>query len=80
MSKKQIHAQFKVFAGELAPDGSIGDLAAAVASFASQAKIASKSIGVEYLESVKRVVITLGYRSDEEFYPHPPALGAARQD
>jgi hypothetical protein len=69
MSKKQIHAHFKVFVGELAPDRSIGDLAAAVASFAHQAKVAAKSIGVEYLESLKRVVITLGYRSDEECYP-----------
>src|ERR1700676_5583777 len=66
---KQVHPQFKVFVGELAPDGSIGDLAAEVGAFASQAKVAAKSIGVEYLESLKRLVITLGYRNDEEFYP-----------
>ena len=75
---KQVHARFKVFVGELAPDKSIGDLAAAVAVFASQRKVAAKSIGVEYLESLKRLVITLGYRDDEPFYPiqlHSVALG-----
>ncbi len=75
---KQVHAQFKVFVGELAPDRSIGDLAAQVAAFASQTKVAAKSIGVEYLESLKRLVITLGYRNDEEFYPiqlHSAPLG-----
>ena len=35
----------------------------------AEEKVAAKSIGVEYLESAKRVIITLGYRKDEEFYP-----------
>ncbi len=65
----QVHNKFKVFAGELAADNSIGALADEVAAFAGEAKIAAKSIGVEYLEAVKRLVITLGYRDDEEAYP-----------
>jgi hypothetical protein len=65
----QVHDKFKVFAGELDADKTIGGLADEVAAFAKDAKIAAKSIGVEYLESAKRLVITLGYRDDEEPYP-----------
>ena len=76
--EKQVHTKFKVFVGELAADQSIGDVGSKVAAFASHSKVAAKSIGVEYLESVKRVVVTLGYRTDEEFYPirlHSVPLG-----
>jgi hypothetical protein len=66
---KQVHDKFKVFVGELAPDYSIGPLGDEVAAFARSARVAAKSIGVEYLESAKRLVITLGYRDDEEPYP-----------
>ena len=75
---KQVHDKFKVFAGELAPDKTLGKLADEVAAFAASHKVAAKSIGVEYLESAKRLVITLGYRDDEEPYPiglHSVALG-----
>src|SRR5215471_14365320 len=75
---KQVHAKFKVFVGELAPDKTIGRLARDVAAFASAHKFAAKSIGVEYLESLKRLVVTLGYRDDEAYYPielHSVPLG-----
>ena len=67
--KNQVHTKFKVFVGDLAADHSIGDLGNKVASFAKTAGAAAKSIGVEYLESLKKVVITLGYRTDEAPYP-----------
>jgi hypothetical protein len=67
--KHQVHTEFKVFVGELAADRSIGDLGTKVATFAKTNGIAAKSIGVEYLESLKKVVVTLGYRTDEEPYP-----------
>ncbi|SRR5258708_1205349 len=76
--KKQVHQKFKVFVAELAPDNSIGALADEVAGFARNAKIAAKSIGVEYLESAKLLLITLGYRDDEPYYPiqlHCVSLG-----
>ena len=66
---KQVHTNFKVFVGELGPDRSIGDLANKVAAFAKSEGVAAKSIGVEYLESMKKVVVTLGYRTDEKPYP-----------
>lgn len=75
---KQVHDKFKIFSGELAADGSIGKLADEVAAFANRSKIAAKSIGVAYLEPGERLVLTLGYRDDEEPYPvklHCIALG-----
>ena len=78
MVKSQVHDKFKVFSGELAPDKTIGKLADEVAAFASKSKIAAKSIGVEYVESAGRLLITLGYRDDVESYPiklHSVSLG-----
>jgi hypothetical protein len=78
IAKQQVHEKFKVFVGELSPDKTIGKLADEVAAFAGSAKIASKSIGVEYIESLKKLVISLGYRDDEVAYPielHSVRLG-----
>ncbi|MGA3105507.1 MAG: hypothetical protein ABSD53_13575 [Terriglobales bacterium] len=66
---KQVHDKFKIFSGELASDGTIGKLADEVAAFVNKSKIAAKSIGVAHLEPGRRLVITLGYRDDEEAYP-----------
>lgn len=66
---KQVHEKFKVFAGPLAADHTVGKLGDEIAAFARSAKIAAKSIGVAYLESAQQLVITLGYRSDEDPYP-----------
>ena len=77
---KQVHDKFKIFSGELAADGSIGKLADEVAAFANKSKIAAKSIGVAHIEPGHRLVITLGYRDDEEAYPvklHCVPLGKA---
>jgi len=74
----QVHNKFKIFAGELDANNQLGALAEEVAAFAREQKIAAKSIGVEYLESAKRLIITLGYRDDEESYPiklHGVSLG-----
>ena len=67
--EKQEHHHFKIFSGTLGEDNSLGALAEEVASFVAGEKVAAKSIGVEYLEAAKRLIITLGYRKDEEFYP-----------
>ena len=64
----QVHDKFKIFSGALAADGTIGKIADEVAAFASKAKVAPKSIGVAYLEPSKHIVVTLGYRDDEEPY------------
>jgi hypothetical protein len=78
MIHAQVHDKFKIFIGKPAADHSIGTLAAEVAAFAKSAHIAAKSIGVEYLESSGRLLITLGYRDDETPYPiklHSVPLG-----
>jgi hypothetical protein len=65
----QVHNQFKVFAGNLDANNMIGPLADQVANFVQETGAAAKSIGVEYLEAADRLIITLGYRSDEPGYP-----------
>jgi len=66
--EEQVHSKFKLFAGTLDSDGSIGTLARQVASWVRGAKVAPKSIGIEYLESTRRVLLTIGYRDDEPAY------------
>ena len=69
MISGQVHDKFKVFVGALAPDQTLGPLADEVAAFAAGQGVAAKSIGVEYLEGLGRVVVTLGYNEGEEHYP-----------
>jgi hypothetical protein len=69
MALAQVHNKFKIFTGALADDKTIGPLAEQIAAFVAERKIAAKSIGVEYLESAKKLIITLGYREDEDTYP-----------
>jgi hypothetical protein len=76
--QSQVHSKFKLFSGPLAPGASLGKLATDVENFAKSAKAAPKSIGVEYLEQERQVVISLGYRDDEAPYPiklHSVSLG-----
>jgi hypothetical protein len=78
MIKAQVHDKFKMFSGELAPDKTIGKLADEVASFVSNSGVAAKSIGVQFIESANRLLITLGYRDDAQPYPirlHSVLLG-----
>src|SRR5436190_15001876 len=69
MISGQVHDKFKVFVGGLAPDQTLGPLADEVAAFAAGEGIAAKSIGVEYLEGLGQVVVTLGYNTAEASYP-----------
>jgi hypothetical protein len=74
----QVHSKFKLFAGSLGADGSIGALAKEVEAFAKTAKAAPKSIGIEYVEHTKQVLLSLGYRDDEPGYEitlHSVSLG-----
>jgi hypothetical protein len=65
----QVHGKFKVFAGVLDADKSLGSLAGDVAAFVRDNEVAAKSIGIEYLESTGNIIVTLGYRDDEPWYP-----------
>lgn len=73
--KSQLHTKFKIFTGEL-NGTALGAVGAEIESFAKG--VAAKSIGVEYLESERRLVISLGYRDDEAAYGiklHVESLG-----
>jgi hypothetical protein len=65
----QVHNKFKVFTGKLAADGTVGTLAAEVEAWVKSAKVAPKSIGVEYIESRDALLLSVGYRDDEDAYP-----------
>jgi hypothetical protein len=67
--ENQVHSKFKIFGGGLDANKTMGSLAEQVATFVREARVAAKSIGVEYLESAGRLIITLGYRDDEPWYP-----------
>lgn len=69
MALAQVHNKFKIFTGALAADKTIGALADQISAFVVDHKVAAKSIGVEYLESAKKLIITLGYREGEDTYP-----------
>lgn len=68
MITAQVHDKFKLFTGKLQADGTIGSLADEVAAWAREAKVAPKSIGIEYVESADRVIFSIGYRDDEAAY------------
>jgi hypothetical protein len=61
--QEQVHYKFKVFVGS-----SVEELDRQIQSFTSNGSLAPKSIGVEYLESRDKLVLSLGYRDDEAGY------------
>jgi hypothetical protein len=65
----QVHGKFKVFNGTLAPDGTLGALGSQVENWVASAKVAPKSIGVEFIESAGSLLLSVGYRDDEPGYP-----------
>ena len=68
MSDQQ-HSKFKLFTGQPSPGNPLGAIADQVSQFLDARKVAAKSIGTEYLESIKSLVVSLGYRDDEPGYP-----------
>ena len=66
---EQVHHRFKVFAGALDEGGGLEALAAQVKEWAADGGVAPKSIGVEYVEAVRKLLLSVGYRDDEPGYP-----------
>ncbi|HEX4418685.1 MAG TPA: hypothetical protein VH165_12330 [Kofleriaceae bacterium] len=64
----QVHTKFKLFTGSLDSAGHIGGLADQIAAWAKTAKVAPKSIGIEFLEKSKQLILSVGYRDDEPAY------------
>jgi hypothetical protein len=71
MIKNQVHSKFKVFIPEagITDDEAMRRLQSMVEGWTRANKVAVKSVGVEYIESKKQVVLSLGYRDDEPGYP-----------
>ena len=65
----QQHDKFKVFLGQPTAADPLGGLAEQVSKFAADQSVAAKSIGTEYIEGRRSLVVTLGYRDDEQSYP-----------
>lgn len=65
---QQVHTKFKLFAGTLDAGGTLGKIAGEVAAWAKGAKVAPKSIGIEFLERSHKVILSVGYRDDEAPY------------
>ncbi len=66
--KAQVHEAFKLFAGKLDSGGHITELAKQVTAWAASGKVAPKSIGIEFVESSKQIIFSVGYRQDEAGY------------
>jgi len=64
----QVHHRFKAFTGGAGADGGVAALAPEVEGFVRERGVAAKSIGVEFLEGARKLVLTLGYRDDEPGY------------
>jgi hypothetical protein len=64
----QVHTKFKLFTGSLDQTGHIGALTGEVAAWAAAAKVAPKSIGIEFIERSKQLILSVGYRDDEPSY------------
>ena len=72
----QVHTKFKLFTGSLDTTGHIGALASEVAAWAKAAKVAPKSIGIEFIEKSKQLILSIGYRDDE--LPYGIKLASAK--
>src|ERR1700748_194504 len=67
--EKQIHSKFKVFTATPDSNGGIPeDIHLAMNGFIALNKVAVKSVGVEYVESINKIVISLGYVEGQDSY------------
>lgn len=71
MIKNQVHELFKVFIPEagIPYSEAMGRIADMVKEFTKDGKTAAKSVGVEYIEKTKQIILSIGYRNDEPGYP-----------
>ena len=67
----QIHNEFKLFTHPYTSVASITELADKVEAWVKSASVAPKSVGIEYLEGTKAVLLSLGYTRQE---PHAVKL------
>ena len=64
----QTHDDFKMFTGKLDDAGHISEVAKQVQTWSEKKTFAPKSIGIEYVEHSKQIILSVGYRTDEDGY------------
>jgi len=74
----QVHEHFKLFSGKLNDAGHIGTLADDVAKWVAAKKVAPKSIGIEFIESSKTLILSVGYRTADEEAPYAIKLASTK--
>ncbi len=69
MSQEQVHSKFKLFVGDHSAETGANELAKQMEEFVVNSKVAAKSIGIEYLEATKQIIMTLGYAENQSSIP-----------
>lgn len=65
----QQHSKFKLFVGQPSASDPLAGIGKQVSEFVAENKVSAKSIGTEYIERRKTLVVTLGYREGEDSRP-----------
>ena len=69
VAQDQRHSKFKVFITDPTSTGGIpSDLHLTINGFIALNKIAVKSVGVEFVESINKIIISLGYTEEQKHY------------
>ena len=63
----QEHTKFKFFTKTFNSEADVHDLLREVEQWGNDHQVGPKSIGVEYVESTHTIVMSMGYRSDENY-------------
>ncbi len=63
----QGHTKFKLFSKDFSSEASIRELLNDIENWVSANAVGPKSIGVEFLESSKTIVMSIGFRDDENY-------------
>jgi hypothetical protein len=65
--ENQSHNKFKMFTAEYAKGIGLDLLLRKVEKWVADNKVAPKSIGIEFLEESKTLIMSIGYRQDEKY-------------
>ncbi|MDH5680328.1 MAG: hypothetical protein OEZ36_01980 [Spirochaetota bacterium] len=63
----QEHKKFKLFTKDFSSQESLKQLLKEIEKWVADEKVAPKSIGVEYLEKSKHIVMSIGYQDDNGY-------------
>lgn len=63
----QVHAKFKLFTKKFTSEQSLNDLFGEIEKWVKDSKVGPKSVGIEYLESSKTIIMSIGYADNESY-------------